>query len=147
MRRPEAAASARPAPGGHRGGQMEAPARPPSPAALAASAAAGADTKSGRDTVVLDVGDVLAITDFFVITSGANDRQVRAIVEEVERRVVEDFGPEHKPRRIEGLDALRWVLMDYGSFVVHILEEETRHFYDLERLWRDMPRLDWRALA
>ena len=117
----------------------------PPPAALAAVAARAADDKLGRDTVVIDVGDVLAITDFFVITAGANDRQVRAIVEDVERVVAEHFGPGVKPRRIEGLDALRWVLMDYGSFVVHVFDEETRRYYDLERLWGDMPRLEWRS--
>ena len=127
--------------------RVEDPADAPAPSQLAAAAARAADAKLGRDTVVIEVGDVLAITDFFVITSGANDRQVRTIVEEVERQVVADaFGPAAKPRRIEGLDALRWVLMDYGSFVVHVFDEETRQFYDLERLWRDMPRLEWRTL-
>jgi ribosome-associated protein len=86
---------------------------------------------------------VLAITDLFVITAGTNDRQVRAIVEDVERQVGEAFGV--KPRSIEGLDALRWVLMDYGSFVVHVFDEETRQFYELERLWRDMPQVGWRS--
>jgi ribosome-associated protein len=114
-----------------------------SPARLARTAARAAADKLGRDTVVLDVGDVLAITDFFVITSGANDRQVRAIVEEVEHQVGESFGI--KPRRIEGRDSLRWVLMDYGTFVVHVFDDETRAFYELERLWRDRPRLDWES--
>ena len=126
--------------------RVEDPVDVPAPALLAAVAARAADAKLGRDTVVIEVGEVLAITDFFVITSGANDRQVRTIVEEVERVVADEFGPATKPRRIEGLDALRWVLMDYGSFVVHVFDEETRHFYDLERLWRDMPRLEWRTL-
>jgi len=121
--------------------------RGPDPATLAARAARAADDKLGRDTVVIDVGDVLAITDYFVITSGANDRQVRAIVEDIERAVADEFGPDVKPRRIEGLDSLRWVLMDYGSFVVHVFDEETRQFYELERLWRDMPRLQWQAAS
>ena len=112
------------------------------PAQLAQTAARAADAKLGRDTVVIDVGDVLAITDLFVITSGNNDRQVRAIVEDVERQVGETWGV--KPRRIEGLDTLTWVLMDYGSFVVHVFDEETRQFYELERLWRDMPQVEWR---
>ena len=124
--------------------RTEDPTDAPAPAVLAAAAARAADDKLGRETVVLDVGDVLAITDFFVITSGANDRQVRTIVDEVERVVAQEFGPAAKPRRIEGLDALHWVLMDYGSFVVHVFDEETRRYYDLERLWRDMPRLEWR---
>lgn len=113
------------------------------PAEVARTAARAADDKLGRDTVIIDVGDVLAITDFFVITSGANDRQVRAIVDDVEQHVGERW--DVKPRRIEGLDALRWVLMDYGSFVVHVFDEETRHYYELERLWRDLPRMEWRG--
>ena len=113
------------------------------PVQLAQTAARAADAKLGRDTVIIDVGDVLAITDLFVITSGGNDRQVRAIVDDVERQVGEQWGM--KPRRIEGLDFLHWVLMDYGSFVVHVFDEETRQFYDLERLWQDMPRVDWRS--
>lgn len=113
------------------------------PAQLAQTAARAADEKLGRDTVIIDVGDVLAITDYFVITSGANDRQVRAIVEDVEHQVGEHW--HLKPRRIEGLDALRWVLMDYGSFVVHVFDEETRQYYELERLWRDLPRMDWQS--
>ncbi|MEA3214114.1 MAG: ribosome-associated protein [Acidimicrobiia bacterium] len=112
------------------------------PAQLARAAARAADEKLGRDTVIIDVGDVLAITDYFVITSGTNDRQVRAIVDDVEHHVGEHWHV--KPRRIEGLDALRWVLMDYGSFVVHVFDEETRQYYELERLWRDLPRMDWR---
>jgi ribosome-associated protein len=110
----------------------------PSWPVLAARAAA---SKSGVDTVVLHVGDVLAITECFVITSGSNTRQVRTIVEEVERRLTELGGP--KPLRIEGLDDLRWVLMDFGDFVVHVFLDETRTYYELERLWRDVPRVEW----
>jgi ribosome-associated protein len=107
------------------------------------AAAMAADDKQGRDTVVLEVGDVLAITDWFVITSGANERQVRTIVDEVERQIDAIEGP--KPRRIEGLDDRRWVLMDYGEFVVHVFVDETRAYYELERLWKDVPELDWRT--
>ena len=105
------------------------------------TAARAADEKNGRSTLVLDVGDVLAITDFFVITSGANTRQVRTIAEEVEERVTRAGGP--KPLRVEGLDDLRWVLLDYGAFVVHVFLEEARAYYELERLWADVPRVDW----
>jgi len=111
-------------------------------AALAARAAAN---KHGQDTVVLEVGQVLAITDHFVITSGANVRQVRAVVEEVEEQVRADGGP--GPIRVEGLDDARWVLMDYGDFVVHVFLDEVRRYYDLERLWADAPRLEWEAAA
>ncbi|HET9091720.1 MAG TPA: ribosome silencing factor [Acidimicrobiales bacterium] len=105
---------------------------------LAVEAAA---SKTPEPTVVIDVGDLLAITDYFVVTSGSNDRQVRAIAEEVERRVKQGPGG-RGPKTVEGLDDARWILMDYGDFVVHVFVEETRRFYDLERLWGDAPRLE-----
>ncbi|HVF75662.1 MAG TPA: ribosome silencing factor [Acidimicrobiales bacterium] len=108
---------------------------------LLVTAAKAASDKKGEDTVVLEVGAVLAITDAFVITSGANARQVRTIAEEVERKVDEAGG--HKPLRVEGLDDARWVLMDYGDFVVHVFLDEVRRYYDLERLWSDAPRVEW----
>ena len=104
-------------------------------------AAKAALSKKGEGTVVMEVGEILAITDAFVVTSGDNVRQVRAIAEEVERKVGEAGGP--KPLRIEGLADARWVLMDYGDFVVHVFLDEARDFYRLERLWSDAPRLEW----
>ncbi len=86
---------------------------------------------------------MLAITDFFVITSGTNTRQVRTITDEIEKQVAEGGGP--RPRRIEGLDDLRWVLLDYGDFVVHVFLDEARRYYELERLWSDVPRVAWEA--
>jgi ribosome-associated protein len=110
-------------------------------ATLAAIAASAAEAKQGQDTVVLEVGDVLSITDFFVITSAGNTRAVRTISEEIEARVAE--AADVRPTSIEGLDDMRWVLMDYSGFVVHVFLDETRRYYDLERLWADVPRLDW----
>ena len=107
---------------------------------LAAIAASAADAKQGLDTVVLEVGDVLSITDFFVITSAGNTRAVRTIAEEVEARVAEATGV--KPTGIEGLDDLRWVLIDYSGFVVHVFTPKMRLFYDLERLWGGAQRLE-----
>jgi ribosome-associated protein len=104
-------------------------------------AARTADRKGGSNTVVLDVGEVLAITEAFVITGAGNSRLVKAIVDEVEHGIGQAGGP--KPRRVEGLDSLEWVLMDYGDFVVHVFSDETREFYELERLWADVPRLAW----
>jgi ribosome-associated protein len=104
-------------------------------------AARAASEKKGEDTVVLAVGPILLITDAFVITHGTNARQVRTITEEVEQKVKSAGGP--SPLRIEGLDDARWVLMDYGDFVVHVFLEEVRRFYDLERLWADAERWDW----
>lgn len=105
------------------------------------AAAVAADAKGGTDTVALEVGDVLAITECFVITSAPNTRLVRTIAEEVERRVAEVAG--RRPLRVEGLDDLRWVLLDYGAFVVHVFGDEARRYYELERLWADVPRLEW----
>ena len=106
-------------------------------------AARAADAKSGIDTVVLDVGDLLGITGHFVITSGGNSRLVATLADEIERVVAETGGI--KPIRIEGLDARRWILIDYGDFVVHVFLDEERSFYDLERLWADVPRMEWQT--
>ena len=106
-----------------------------------AVAARAAWSKGGEDTIVLSVGKVLAITDAFVITSGTNARQVRTIAEEVEERVKGAGGP--APLRTEGLDDARWVLVDYGDFVVHIMLSEARQFYQLERLWSDAEKWTW----
>jgi ribosome-associated protein len=95
----------------------------------------------GRDVVVLEVAEVLALCGWFVIASAANDRQVKAICDEVEHQVHDSGGP--KPKRIEGLSDRQWVLMDYGDVVVHVFQQEQREFYDLERLWSDVPRVDW----
>jgi ribosome-associated protein len=103
-----------------------------------------ADDKQGFDTTVLEVGAVMGITDFFVITSGSNSRQVRTIAEEVEKRL-KDLGIGSP--RVEGRSNLTWVLLDYGDLVVHVFLEETRRFYDIERLYRDVPVIDWRAAA
>lgn len=108
-------------------------------------AARAAATKTDRPTVVLDVGEVLSICGWFVITSGGTDRQVRAIADAVEEAITEAGGP--KPLRIEGLDEASWVLIDYGDVIVHVMDDESRSFYDLERLWRDVPVLDWTSVA
>jgi ribosome-associated protein len=104
-------------------------------------AARAADAKSGEETVILAMGELLAITDAFVITSGRNARQVRTIVDEVEMRVKEACGA--SPLRVEGLDDARWVLLDYGEFLVHVFLDEARDFYDLEHLWADAARIPW----
>jgi len=104
-------------------------------------AARAASSKFGRETVVLGVENLLGLTDAFVITSGTNPRQVHTISDEVERQL--KLAGAGGPRSVEGLDDLRWVLMDYGDFVVHVFLEEARLFYDLEHLWGDAPRWEW----
>lgn len=109
--------------------------------APALAAARAADAKGGERTVVLRVGDVLGITELFVISSASNGRLVRAVVEDIEEQVARDHGV--RPSRIEGRDDMRWVLMDYGDWVAHVFLDEARSFYDLERLWADVPRVTW----
>jgi ribosome-associated protein len=104
-------------------------------------AARAADAKGARDVLILEVGDVLVVADEFVIASASNDRLVRAVVDDVERLVAEaGFS---RPLRIEGLDDRHWVLIDYGDVVVHVFLDETRDYYELERLWGDVPRVEW----
>jgi ribosome-associated protein len=105
------------------------------------TAAQAASAKKAENTVVLDVGGVLSITDAFVITSGNNRRQVLTIAEEVEAQVKAVGGP--APIRVEGLTDAQWVLLDYGDFVVHVFLDEVRRYYDLERLWADSPTVEW----
>jgi len=109
------------------------------------AAADAAEQRNGLEILVIDVGDVLGVTDLFVITHGNNARQVRAIAEGVEELLKQAGGP--SPVRIEGAEDRQWVLIDYGSFVVHVFDAERRALYQLERLWGDCPVLDWRSLA
>ncbi len=111
----------------------------------AVAAALAADDRKGADTVVIDVGGVLAVTDYFVVTHGNNPRQVRAITEGVEEALRAAGGP--SPRWIEGADDRQWVLLDFGAFVVHVFDAERRAFYRLERLWGDCPVVDWRPAS
>jgi ribosome-associated protein len=103
-------------------------------------AAKAAASKTGTDTLVLDVGDIIGITDYFVITSGANARQVKTIAEEIERQM-KDLGV--RPTQTEGRSDATWVLLDFGGFIVHVFLQETRDYYGLERLWGDAPGIDW----
>ena len=99
-------------------------------------AARAAADKLAQQVIAFDVSDQLAITDAFVLASASNDRQVNAIVDEVEERLREAGA---RPIRREGQREGRWVLLDYGDIVVHVQHEEERQFYALERLWRDCP--------
>jgi ribosome-associated protein len=89
---------------------------------------------------VLEVRDLIVITDYFVIASGTSDRQVRTIADEVERVLAERGS---KAIRREGRSDGRWILLDFGDLVVHVFATEEREYYELERLWADAPRLRW----
>ncbi|HEY0538245.1 MAG TPA: ribosome silencing factor [Actinoallomurus sp.] len=103
---------------------------------LAAEAAA---EKLADNIIAYDVSEQLIITDAFLLCSAANDRQVRSIVDEIEKRLREDA--DVKPIRREGEREGRWVLLDYADIIVHIQHEEDRVYYALERLWKDCPEL------
>ncbi|MDQ3592122.1 MAG: ribosome silencing factor [Actinomycetota bacterium] len=103
---------------------------------LTAAAATAAADKQAGEIVAFDVSEQLVITDVFLICSAANDRQVRAVVDAVEDRLLE-LGT--KPVRREGEREGRWVLLDFGDVVVHVQHWEERAYYALERIWRDCP--------
>jgi ribosome-associated protein len=105
---------------------------------LAQLAGRAASDKLATDIVLIDVSERLAITDVFVIVTGNNERQVEAIVDEVEEKL---RLAGHKPLRREGKRDGRWVLLDYSEIVVHVQHAEERVFYSLERLWRDCPAI------
>jgi ribosome-associated protein len=114
------------------------------PRDLAIVAARAAASKQGQAIVVLDVHELIGITDFFVIVSGSSDRQVATIAEEVSKELK---GRKVRPHRIEGETVARWVLLDFGDVVVHVFHEEEREFYRLENLWRDAPVVVWDSEA
>ena len=110
---------------------------------LAIVAARAADDKQGSNILVLNVGDVLAITEMFVVVSASNSRQLRTIANEVTAKIREES--DRPLLRSEGMAEQQWVLLDYGDVVVHIFSEDIREFYEIERLYQDVPVVDWRA--
>jgi ribosome-associated protein len=105
--------------------------------ALVDAAIEGADEKLSVDTVVLDLRDFVDSFDALVIAAGRNDRQVRALAEEIERRIHRAL--DLKPIRVEGWGSAQWIALDYGDVIVHVFDEETREYYDLEHLWSAAP--------
>ena len=110
------------------------------PLELAKVAAHAADDKKATDIVLLDLSTMTDVCDYFLICTGANPRQVDAIVDEVRQKVSANCGA--SPLSCEGREGLSWVLVDYGSVVVHVFKPETRDYYRLETLWADAPRVD-----
>ena len=98
-----------------------------------------AGEKKALDPVVLDLREIASFTDFFVIVSGANERQVQAISDEIYESLKKSG---HAAARVEGYKTAEWILLDYGDFVVHVFEQKARKFYDLERLWRESKRVE-----
>ena len=112
---------------------------------VAIVAARAADDKQGSNILVLNVGDVLAITEMFVVVSASNSRQLRTIANEVTAKIREES--DRPLLRSEGMAEQQWVLLDYGDVVVHIFSEDIREFYEIERLYQDVPVVDWQASA
>jgi ribosome-associated protein len=111
---------------------------------LALLAARTADAKKGTDLTDLkdvEVGEVLAIAGYFVVCSASNPRLVRSIADDIERAVKQELG--RPPMRQEGRAEQQWILIDYGDVIVHVFHEEQREFYEIERLYLDVPRIDW----
>lgn len=111
--------------------------------ALAILAARKADDRQASDIVVLDVGEVLSITGYFVIASAPNGRLVRNVADEIELTIKHELG--RPPVRVEGLRESQWTLIDYGDVVVHVFRDDMREFYEIERLYGDVPRVAWNA--
>lgn len=99
-------------------------------------AAVAADSKGGEDLVALDVSEPLPLVDIFLLVTGRSERNVAAIADEVEEKLLEAG---HKRLRREGREESRWVLLDFGDLVVHVFHEQERMYYGLERLWKDCP--------
>ena len=95
--------------------------------------------KKALEPVLLDLREIASFTDYFVIVSGANERQVQAISDEV-YETLKKAG--HAAARVEGYKTAEWILLDYGDFVLHVFEQKARKFYDLERLWREAKRVE-----
>jgi ribosome-associated protein len=107
-------------------------------------AVSAADGKKAVDLVVLDLRKAAGFTDFFVIASGTNSRQVRAIADAVIESLTADGV---KPAHVEGYDRAEWILLDYFDFIVHVFSPETRSFYGLERLWGSAERIEVPAIG
>ncbi|CAN5644557.1 hypothetical protein BH18ACI1_BH18ACI1_13420 [soil metagenome] len=99
-----------------------------------------ASEKKAFDMVALDLREIASFTEFFIIVSGANQRQVQAISDEINEQLKKQL--KTKAIRIEGYSSAEWILLDYGDFIVHIFEKEARDFYDLQRLWRDAKKVE-----
>ncbi len=109
------------------------------------AAAQTAEENLGKDVVVLDLRDLTCIFDYFVIASGTSRRQLHAMSEEIDHKLEDELGDERMG--VEGYQGSSWILLDYGSLVVHLFDVETRDYYGIEQLWAEAPRLDWKQLV
>jgi ribosome-associated protein len=108
---------------------------------LAIAAARAAEENRGRDIVVLDVRKLTSIFDYFVIATGTSRRQLHAMSEDIDHRLVHEMGDQRLG--IEGYAESRWILLDYGTVVIHLFDDETRAYFALEELWAEASRVPW----
>lgn len=118
-------------------------AEPPQSLELALAAVRTAAENRGRDLVLLDLRELTAIFDYFVIVTGTSRRQLHAMSEEIDRVLQDDLGD--RRLGIEGYVESRWIVLDYGSIVIHLFDDEARSYYDLENLWAEAKRVDLTA--
>ena len=111
---------------------------------LALAAAQVAEEDKGQDVLVLDLRELTCIFDYFVIASGTSRRQLHAMSEDIDHKLEDELGDERMG--IEGYQGSNWILLDYGTVVVHLFDSETRHYYAIEKLWGEAKQLDWRSM-
>jgi ribosome-associated protein len=111
---------------------------------LAIAAARAAEENRGRDIVVLDVRKLTSMFDYFVIATGTSRRQLHAMSEEIDHRLEDELGDERMG--IEGYAESRWILLDYGTVVIHLFDDQTRDYFALEELWAEAPRVQWQRV-
>ena len=98
------------------------------------------DDKKGGNTRILDISAITTISDYFIVTSGNNYNQVRAIADNVEEELLKKHGM--RPERVEGYNNGEWILLDYIDYVIHVFDREQRLFYDIERIWSDVKEIE-----
>lgn len=111
---------------------------------LALAAAKTAEENRGKDILLLDLRDLTCMFDYFVIASGTSRRQMHAMSEEIDHKLEDDLGDERMG--IEGYQGSSWILLDYGTVVVHLFDAETRDYYSIEKLWGEAKQLNWQEL-
>ncbi len=112
---------------------------------LALAAAHVAEENRGQDVLVLDLRGLTSVFDYFVIASGTSRRQLHAISDEIDKKLCKEL--RDKRMGIEGYQGSSWILLDYGSVVIHLFETESRDFYAIEKLWGEAPRVVWQSLV
>lgn len=119
------------------------PSKAPSSETLAIAAAKVCEENNAQEIVILDMRSATALFDYFVIATGTSLRQLRAIAEEIQNKLEKELNDRRYSNH--SIDRSNWVVLDYGTVVVHLFDEETRQFYSLEALWGDSPRVKWQA--